>query len=353
MGKLRDDFNSKEFNSILKSNGLYDKSEIEWYSKFNRFGYLDPYNRLNITKEYLFFVKPDLHIWEPGTTILNPQLISNQFFVDLSERYPYVVQSLQRSAGGDSETAKSPFMTILSNAKKNTLDLEDINAEDVETSPNMLGTKIMYRRHTWSEDENKDFSLEFEDSRYLEIYNLVKAYDEYHRMSSQGKVDAPNLSGAPISGSGYNYNEYIQNKELYDTFGIYKFIVDEDFETIIYYAYLCGVYFKNVPRGSFSDITQGDPLKYTLQFHTFSVEDSNPIILADFNSLITDAYGDITKTTQPLPIYNYDSINNVGRVDGSWAKCPWITKVHKTKSNTHAWNGSNGMGYIYKLTWRV
>lgn len=354
MAKIRDEFNRDEFSSILKSNGIYDKSEIECYNKFNRFGCLDPYNRLGITKEYLFFVKPDLHIWEPGTTILNPQLVSNQYFVDLTERYPHVVQSLQRSAGGDSSVTRCPFMTILSNTVKNTLDLEDINAEDIETSPNMFGTKIMYRKHTWSEDENKDFSLEFEDTRYLEIYNLVKAYDEYNRMAAQGKVDAPNLNSAPISGSGYNYNEYIQNRELYDTFGIYKFIVDEDYETIIYYAYLCGVYFKNVPRGSFSDITQGDPLKYTLQFHTFTIEDNNPMILTDFNSLIADSYGNgtsesILTNTSPLPIYDEEK----GRVNGDWATCPWITRTYKDKTQPKAWNGIDGMAYNYKLTWRI
>lgn len=346
-------YNEGDFTSLLKSNCIYSKEDIAWYNKFNRFGCLDPYNRLGITKEYLFFVKPDLHIWEPNTTTLNPQLMSNPFFRELSNQYPFVVQSLQRSAGDFSKSvrmSRNPFMSILSNTVKNTLDLEDLSAEDIDTSANMYGSKLTYRNHTWVGDENFDFSLEFEDSKYLEIYNLVKAYDEYNRLSRFGIVDPPNVDNAVVSSSGYNYNNYVKNRELHDVFGIYKFIVDEDYETIIYYAYLTGVYFKNVPRASFSDITTGDPLKYNLQFHAFSVEDEDPRILEDFNRLVSESYGldGLSAPGDALPIY--DDIK--GRVDGDWALCPWITKTYKAKVDASAWSGSDGMQYRYKLTWR-
>jgi len=342
------DIKISDFNSVLNSNCVYNRSEIEWYNKFNRFGCLDPYNRLNITKEYLFFVKPDLHIWEPRTTTLNPDLAKYPFFVDLHNRYPYVIQSLQRSAGGDADMKHNPFMSVLSNSIKNTLDLDDLNAEDMESATNMYGSKIMYRKHTWSGDENFDFTLEVEDTKYLEIYNLVRAYDEYERISQFGGVDPPNIDSAPVSKSGFNYNSYIQNRELHDTFGVYKFIVDEEYETIIYCAYICGVYFKNVPRSAFSDITQGDPLKYTLQFHAFSVEDDNPMILEDFNSLVLESYGG-DLPGKSFPIFSTD----LGRIDGSWATCPYISKVYKSSTPAEAWNGINGMNYQYKLKWRI
>ena len=52
-------------NKILKSNLVYNRQDLQWYSTFNRFGFLDPYNNLSQSKEYLFFTKPDCHIFEP------------------------------------------------------------------------------------------------------------------------------------------------------------------------------------------------------------------------------------------------------------------------------------------------
>ena len=337
---------NSSYGSLLHDNCIYDRSEIEWYDKFNRFGCLDPYNRLNYTKEYLFFTKPDLHIWEPHTTTLNPQLSGYPYFVDLSKRYPYIVHTLQRSAGGGtSRLRKNPFMAILSNSIKNTLDIDDISANDIETATNMFGTKMKYRDHTWASDEDIDFSLEFEDTKYLEIYNLLKAYDQYNRLAQFGIVDPPNLSGAKVSKSGYNYNAYIQDRENIETFGVFKFIVGEDYETLVYWAYLCGCYFKNVPRGTFGDLSSGDTLKYNVQFHAFSVEDSTPEILEDFNTLILDSYGELPGSD--FPIYN----ESRGRVDGNWARIPYISKV-TNKTKHESFDGIGGMEYLYKLKWR-
>ena len=35
---------------------------MKWYTKFNRFGYINPYNE-TANREYLFFTKPDLNIF--------------------------------------------------------------------------------------------------------------------------------------------------------------------------------------------------------------------------------------------------------------------------------------------------
>ena len=135
MAKQPDKYDEKYFKSLMQSNLLYSRSDMAWYSKFSRFGYIDPYNRLGPTKEYLFFTKPDLHIWEPGTTDLNPQLKKYTYFKELNKNYPYVIQMLQKSAGlyKDDYAASTPFIPLLSNAVKSTLDLDDITADDVES----------------------------------------------------------------------------------------------------------------------------------------------------------------------------------------------------------------------------
>ena len=56
-------------DQFMSSVGLYSSNELEKarFSKYSRFGRpLDPYGKLNDCREYLFFVKPDLHIAVPA-----------------------------------------------------------------------------------------------------------------------------------------------------------------------------------------------------------------------------------------------------------------------------------------------
>ena len=55
-------------DDLMNSVGLYSKQDIRnaRFTRFSRFGrVLDPYGRVNPGREYLFFVKPDLHICIP------------------------------------------------------------------------------------------------------------------------------------------------------------------------------------------------------------------------------------------------------------------------------------------------
>ena len=143
--------------------------------------------------------------------------------------------------------------------------------------------------------------MEFEDTKYLEIYNLVKAYEEYERLKHLGLVTPPNIDNAPsVNGRCFSY--YIRNKVLHDQFSIYKFIVEDDGETIIYYAKLWGVFFKNVPRDTFSDMKEDGGLTYAIEFEAAFVDDMNPTIITDFNQLVYD----YVANTEDLPIYNIE-----------------------------------------------
>lgn len=351
-----------KFGDLLKSNLIYDRKELCWYEKFNRFGALDPYNNLSFAKEYVFFTKPDCHIVTPNTMKLQPVLSKDTFFDDLLKRYPHVIQQLQNSAGTfngqDNNITTNPFMVLLSNAVKNTIDFQSISATEMDNATNMWGTSIPYRKDAWTGDENIDFSLEFEDSRYLEIYHLLLAYERYERYKTAGLIYPPNISGAPESGEArHNFNTYIKNKELHDTFGIYRFIVGEDYETIIYYAYICGAYFNSVPRDAFNDIKNGDGLKYSADFKAFCILEQDPIILSNFNSLIRDSYGPISGYNR-IPVFGDFGYSNIhdeslsdsfkDRVNGNWATFPYVS----TQSSGN-WNGSADMARQYKLQWYV
>lgn len=340
-----DIMDQNDMGPIFNSNNIFNRKDIRWYDRFNRFGVIDPYNAVTNTKEYLFFTKPDLHIFKPGTTNLNPELENSSFFNELVERYPDVAKQLQKSVRVEKSSDYYPFMNILSNSVKNTLDMPEVSSDDIETATNIYGTTITYRGDGWSSDEAYEFSLEFEDTRYLEVYQLFKAYDEYEKLKRVGIVSPPNIDGVTET-DGVAYTRYHRYKELHDQFGVYKIVTDEDYETILYYAYFCGVYPKTVPRDSFSDVRTDNGLRHTVTFRAQFVDDMKPYILTFLNTLVSES---MLLSEDPEFIDVYDTENK--RIDGRWALCPWITRRYK--SSASQWLGPNSMKYDYKLRWRA
>lgn len=298
------------FKSLLNAAHIYDRSEIEWYTKFNRFGCLDPYNTLTTTREYIFMTKPDLHIFANSntTSVLNPELEKYPIWEDALVRYNDVLQQLQYSVNGQDK----PFINLFTNSIKSSVDLPDISTTDVQTSENVYGTYMTYRRSSITSDEQHEFSIEFEDTKYTEVYMWFKLYDEYEKLKDLGAVTPPN-------------ELYIINKIIHDQMALFKFIVGEDGETLIYWAKMWGVYPKGVPRNAFSDLSSGDSLKISVSFKAQFVDDMDPNILVDFNRLtIPNGLPSIKKI---LPIYD----KSIGRVSGEWAGNPFITKTNNAK----------------------
>ncbi len=347
---------------IMRSNNLpTDGKSIQYYDRLSRFTVLDPYNKFTYGKEYLFFTKPDCHIVEPNTMTLNPALEGDPFFVDLLNRYPAVINQLQKSAGSDSHTeyaAKSPFMNILCNSKASTLELPAMTASTMDGPTNMWGGTNTYRKDAWIADENLEFSIEFEDTKTLDIYNLLKAYEMYHRYKMAGYIYPPNLAGATET-DGVYYDTYTAKKELHDVFGIYKFIVDDDYTDILYYAYIYGAYFMNVPRDAFNSVNGVvEGMKYTVDFKAFGVSD-DPTILGQFNNLVLNSYKDET-TKNELNVVDFIASNGVAaktmpesfanyntRLNTTWARYPLITRPKFTRTS----GMPDTMKYNYQLHW--
>ena len=351
LGKTNTDADLK---ALLKSNGIYHRDDIKTYHKFNRFGFLDPYNKLTQTKEYLFFSKPDCHIVTPGTMQLQPCLEKDPFFVDLLNMYPHVIQHLQASAGKiPGQTiggyTRSPFMNVLTNSVTSTLDFPALNAGEMEGPSNMYGTHIDYRKDAWNGDENIEFSLEFEDTKFLDVYMLVRAYEEYQRYKNAGLIYPPDLGNNDIIGDeGHVYCNYIKRKELHDTFGVYRIIVDDTYENIVYYGYICGVVFKSVPRDAFNDIAQGDGLKFTIDFKGFCLVDT-PIALSIFNRLVKSKYNNSSMTRKQIHKV-YSSYIHTTSMNGNWVTFPYIMKYMRDNNTPKGLLGED-MNYRYKLVW--
>lgn len=261
-------------DELFASAGLYSREEIEWakYNAFSRFGrILNPHERLNDSREYLFFIKPDLHIVDPesGGMKINEQLSDNWLLKDLVKNYPSVISQLQYSApyGGKS----SPFCNLLSFGVSSNLDMPSIELKTMDTPANMFGLSMDYLQDGAESNYNPSFSLEFMDTKEMEIFNFFRGYAEYQTERLSGKVTPPSI------------HNYTFKKRLHNTMGIYKFIVD-DTDIIRFFAYIYGVIPTSVPREAFSDPNFAEGLTFTINFKSVYVTDSNPVILMEFNN---------------------------------------------------------------------
>lgn len=307
--ELKNDFASVN----RKSHKLLYRNEMDYYNKFNRFGVLDPYSAFENSKEYIFFTKPDLQLLETSGE-LKPQLKNNPFFIEAKLRYPNIFKQLQSSIN------KDPFIKLLSNTVTSSVDLPSVIAEEVTNSSNIYGDTISYRWHSSGSNGEHEFSLEFDDDKYLEVYHLFKVWDKYCNEKTKGNIRTP--------------EHFVLNKILHDQISIYKIIVGDDRETILFYAKLTGVYPKNVPREAFSSLDEKGGLKLNVNFKASFIEDMHPEIIDDFNELVSG----INSSNKNIPIYNKEYMD----VNGDWVNTPYIVKANK----------EFGPGYRYKLKWR-
>ena len=308
--RLDELYNSE--TELLRDHNISDIYREDWFSNYSRFGYVDPYNTHKKTKEYLFFTKPDLNILGTSGT-LNSQIAENSFFFsDAIDRYRHVAESLNYSYS----ISSGPFVPLLTNAVNSALELPSISADTIETAKNVYGVGLSYRGSSFKSDNDFEFSLDFRDSKFLDVYMYFKMYDEYERMKWLGEV-SPKI-------------EYIKNKILHDQFSIYKFIVAEDGMTLIYWARCVGVMPLSVPREAMANI-DGE-LTFSVNFKAQFVYDMDPRILRDFNNIGLSYRSGMSN----LPLFN----TSTKRYNGKWARCPYVmtresTPTDKLKRNKY------------------
>ena len=316
---------SKYMRNLYHSANLFQNNEIDLFNKTYRFGLLNPYGAISTTREYLFFTKPDLHIYQrnDNTGITSNSLVSGladiPFWKNLASGMPQIIECLQQSYGNNKS---DHFNHLLQNQVSSNLDVPGLSSEMIDTPTNMYGVGYSYRGSSEASDDNPEFSLEFKDTKWLQIYHFFKAYEEYETLKHHGVI-------RPWKG-------YIMNKILHDQFAIYKFLVDEDMETIIYYGKMYGVTPKSLPRDVFSNPSFDSGLSYSVDFKAAFYEDMRPEILKDFNSLSKKYYNSLEYDISP---YN----TTFDRVDTRPAKAAYIVADNNPSSPT---------GYVYKLKWR-
>lgn len=322
--KTNPELYSDNFKGIMHSYNLFGRNEIDLINKTYRFGVFNPYGALTKTKEFLFFTKPDLNILYTddsngvvSTNRLNPALSSRPYWKELFESRSRIIPALQQSA-----YRADKFNHLLQNQVISNLEVPGLSAETIETPTNMYGVGFSYRGSSESSDDTFDFTLEFKDTKWLDLYYYFKTYEEYETLKHHGTVSP--------------YKKYIERKELHDQFSIYKFLVDEDMETIIYYSKFYGVIPKSLPRDVFGNGTFDNGISYSIDFRAAFFEELQPEIIADFNDLSKAFYN-----AQP---YRVDIYNDVlGRADNRAAKAAYIVKEESNYSPNR---------FVYKLKWR-
>ena len=329
-----------KLKDIMVSNGLYTRAQLKnnKFRRFFRIKPMDPYGAITNTKEYLFFTRPDLHILNPKKDFktLNPELSKYSIFKEAMVRYPQVVRQLQYSCTKVEKPQPPGFSQLLTYCVDGTLDLSAVTAKTIDTPENIYGVSIDYRGDGRNSDFNYDFTLNFKDDRWLNLYYFFKLWEEYERLKKKGKVTPPNP-------------KYTTQRVLHDQIGIYKFIVGEDGETIIYYAYLCGCMPLTVPRDAFSNLTETPT--YSIDWKCFNVMDMRPEILSDFNKIA------IVANSQSLNVNGgkkYTTNLSVDNLSNPWDSSMyeiyrhslWSPFVYKYTDDTASTK------YQYKLAWR-
>ncbi len=282
-------------DDLYHANGIFNPREIDYVGKRYRNGIWNPYQSISRAREYLFFTKPDLNIFSQNALgkIDGPQTVEGlfstlqdiPFWNIMVDKYPDVIGCLQQSANINGSSINK-FNHLLSNTVQTNLDVPGISANVIETPVNLYGVGYSYRSSSEASDDNPTFSLEFRDTRYLQVYHFFKAYEEYETLKHHGRI-IPSM-------------HYIQNKIVHDLYSVYKFLVDDDQETILYYGKYYGVMSKTVPRDVFSNTQYDGGLSYTVEFSAAFYDDMKPEILADFNALSYDYWSTLHYDVGPF-----------------------------------------------------
>ena len=129
----------------------------------------------------------------------------------------------------------------------------------------------------------------------------------------------------------------IDHKILNDHIAVYKFIVGEDGETLLYWCKWTGVFPSTIGRDTFSEIPAEGPLKITITFKVSGwFEDMDPNILSDFQDLVTTSlssnhnrwtiwesdYGGVNQDNMYLPWIEFEwgKKNELGEQTNLWGK---------------------------------
>lgn len=358
-----------EFDNMVGTDILTPAEDMlnNRFNNFSRYGYLDPSGELVTgTREYLFFSKPDLHLVDVVNSTSDKSIYAplknSPFFDEAFRRYKLSYYALQQTyntnpysgiltTDGLSIDIRTKYIPLLTNMVSSSFDLPDVAANEVLGNQNLYQVNTSYREGSMASDLQYDFSLEFKDTKYLDVYMLFKIYDEYFKYKYMVDMMPTKM-------------DYIFNKIYPEALSIWKLIVD-DTGRIIYWAKATGCTPMSVPRGTLSNI-EGN-IKFTVNWKAQFIRDMDPVNLNELNYLTSRSLGytgsgsDIMSTLSSGQHILPDVIHNTGNHNleshtsmnqSTWVGYPMVISNYKTNPvrTGHATSDASTNGF-HRLVW--
>ena len=310
----------------MNLNNLFTREQIDTnrFTRFARYGIIDPYFSNMYSREYLFFTKPDLNIFNKDGS-LNTALVNNNYFTGAVYTNRRSLECLQDTYILNSKNKPRTWNFLLSNQVSSNLDMPSMTAEMSQHNQNLYGISQSFRDSSRSSEYSFDFNLEFTDTVNHDVYHFFKGFNEYCNLEYERDL--------------LPHEKYLSYPNRYKEFSIYKIVVN-DYNKIIYYGKHIGVTIRGLPTDAMNE--HEGITKFSIPMHSFHVVDFNPYILTEINILSERAAGKFYRDPaqlekQCLPLYDkeYNTANK------EWASVPFIQAVEVDTNK-----------YEYYLKWR-
>ena len=274
--------------------------------KYDRFKMPDPNLPLQRGFPHVFFTRPNCNIFDDaGKGELTEVLTSKDIFKYILNYNIDLLYQLSGTGGGYGHD----FMMSLSN-----LACSFSNSDEYITTgqygSTYTGFKISYGRHDIESRTAGTCTIEFKDTRNLDIYFIHRLWTQY-------------ISGV-YRGEIYPKSENIIKKILDYAGSIYYIVTAEDNETVLFWTKYYGVFPTTVPSahpswGKGNVITSED---FTIEYQYSFKEDCNPYTIFEFNH-----NSRVGKDTKFVPTYN----PYTNSASDNWVGRPFITYDEKSR----------------------
>lgn len=250
---------------------------------------------------HVFFTRPNCNILNYGGSYQLTDSVEND--VTFVYAYKNHLEILKQLCG--CTEYPHDFMLYLTN-KANGFDISDKTLETDSYGQNLMGHRITYGRTAEKSKTAGTLTVPFLADRDMQIYNLHNYWMRYIAGVYRGKYRPR--------------RDDIIGKVLDYACACYYMVTAEDFETLIYWTKLYGVFPTNTPDNVFawkggSPIVSPEPsISYSYSYRS---DDKDPKVLLDFNQ--NSLYGDTdnfvyTRTYQP----------NRGGLGDTWVEAPFV-----------------------------
>ena len=261
---------------------------------------------------------PIIFITTPTLNLNKINLSRTGFFRYMRDCEPNLIKLLNFGGSSDGEIlgTGSPFIKILTNQFEN-ISFGGVSMRTKEMNETFYGFKQMFPSAMIDSITANTISIEYSEDKNLNVLKLHKAWTDYIEYARRGIIRP---------------SEITQIRRTIDfSSSIYYFLLDFDFQTILYYSKYTGCSPINVPYDALASSVSGgkDIVRVGIEYAYGYKEDMNPDILYDFNIVSSSASqlndsSDVERVmyenavemnldnSKDIIDENYDNIKNVG-----------------------------------------